>query len=193
MFNVNALNVGDTVCALIRHGEKANGHFGLTEDGKAEIERVGRLVSALHKPVRLYASPESRCVETAVLMGRGIHGSIYDIQTSTILGKPGVQVKNEEKYSLLTDRARCRDIYREWKMGLHKEAMQTAAFIRTETLRFLHETCLPHGITIYVSQSGTIACAGYSLGLTDYAADDDDWVQFLDGFVLELYDVGCDV
>ena len=186
MLDVRALNVGDTVCAFIRHGEKANRHFGLTEDGKMEIERFGRLVSALHKPVRLYASPESRCVETAVLMGRAIHGSVSDIKTSTILGKPGVQVKDEEKYLLLTDHMRCRDIFREWKIGLHKDAMQTAAFIKTETLRFLHETCLQHGITLYISQSGTIACAGYSLSLTDYASDDNDWVPFLDGFVLEL-------
>ena len=186
MLDVDALNAGDTVCALIRHGEKDDRHFGLTEHGKAEIERIGLLISALHKPVRLYSSPECRCMETAVLMSKIILGSGCDVQTSTILGKPGVQVKNEEKYSLLTDCMRCRDIYREWKMGLHGDAMQTSAFIRTETLRFLHETCIQHGITIYVSQSGTIACAGYSLGLTDYKADDDDWVRFLDGFVLEL-------
>ncbi|MBQ6340617.1 MAG: phosphoglycerate mutase family protein [Kiritimatiellae bacterium] len=186
MLDVNALNVGDTVCALIRHGEKDDSHFVLTEKGKSEIERIGLRVSAFHKPVRLYASPESRCVETAVLMGKVIYGSVCDIQTSSMLGKPGVQVKNEEKYSLLTDCMRCRDVYREWKMGLHRDAMQTSAFIRKEIRRFLRETCLQHGITLYISQSGTIACAGYSLGLTDYKADDEDWVKFLDGFVLEL-------
>ena len=186
MLDVKALSAGDTVCALIRHGEKDDSHFGLTEHGKAEIERIGLLISALHKPIRLYASPECRCMETAVLMGKVIHGSGCDVQASTMLGKPGVQVKNEEKYSLLTDRMRCRDIYREWKMGLHRDAMQTSAYIRNETLCFLRDTCLQHGITIYISQSGTIACVGYSFGLTDYKADDDDWVRFLDGFLLEL-------
>lgn len=186
MLDVNVLSTRDTVCAFIRHGEKDDSHFGLTERGKAEIERIGLLISTLRKPVKLYASPEFRCLETAVLMGKVIHGSGYDIQTSTMLGKPGVQVRNEEKYSLLTDRMRCRDIYREWKTGLHRDAMQTPAFIKTETLRFLHQTCLQHGITVYISQSGTIACVGYSFGQTDYKADDDEWVSFLDGFILEL-------
>ena len=125
-------------------------------------------------------------METATLLAEKIPQSGSGISTSAILGKPGIQVKDEVKYTLLTDRMRCRDIYREWKMGRHEDAMQTPAFIRGEILRFLRETSLQNGITIYVSQSGTIACAGYALGLTDYRADDEDWVKYLDGFVMEV-------
>ena len=184
MLDVTALSRGESVCALIRHGEKDVGHYGLTNAGKAEIGRIGQLVAALNRPVRLYASPEGRCMETATLLAEKIPQSGSGMSTSAILGKPGIQVKDEVKYTLLTDRMRCRDIYREWKMGRHEDAMHTPAFIRTKILRFLRETSLHKGITIYVSQSGTIACAGYALGLTDYRADDDDWVQYLDGFGL---------
>lgn len=186
MLDVTALSRGESVCAFIRHGEKDVGHYGLTNAGKAEIGRIGQLVAALNRPVRLYASPEGRCMETATLLAEKIPQSGSGILTSAILGKPGIQVKDEVKYTLLTDRMRCRDIYREWKMGRHEDAMQTPAFIRGEILRFLRETSLQNGITIYVSQSGTIACAGYALGLTDYRADDEDWVKYLDGFVMEV-------
>ena len=91
MLDVNALSAGDTVCALIRHGEKDNSHFGLTEDGKAEIERISLLISALHKPVRLYASPECRCMETAVLMGKVIHVTDDSVTFETSEG----QVRNQ--------------------------------------------------------------------------------------------------
>lgn len=184
MLDVTALGGGDTICAFIRHGEKDADRFALTQAGKAEIGRIGRLVADLNRPVRLYASPEGRCLETAALLAERILGHGSAVPTSAILGKPGIQVKDEAKYSLLTDRMRCREIYREWKMGLHEDAMHSPAFIRTEILRFLRETSLRHGITIYVSQSGTIACTGYALGLTDYKADDGDWVKYLDGFLV---------
>lgn len=184
MLDVTALSKGETVCAFIRHGEKDVDHYGLTNAGKAEIGRIGQLIAALNRPVRLCASPEGRCMETAALLAEKILRPGSGISTSAMLGKPGIQVKDEGKYKLLTDRMRCRDIYREWKMGRHDDAMHTPAFIRTEILQFLRKTSLQNGITIYVSQSGTIACAGYALGLADYRADDDDWVKYLDGFVV---------
>lgn len=186
MLDVNALRHGESVCAFIRHGEKDCEHFCLTENGKTEVKNFGELVSSLGRSVQLFSSPEPRCMETACLMGEILHGSGYDIQTSPILGKPGVQVKREERYSLLTDQMRCRDIYRGWKNGLHRDAMHSPEIIKDEILRFLKETSLRGGITIYISQSGTIACAGFSLGLTDYKADEIDWVRYLDGFVVEV-------
>lgn len=184
MLDVAALNIGDTVCAFIRHGEKDAERFVLTQAGKAESIRFGQHIADLNRPVRLYSSPEERCLETAALLAESIAGARSGIQEAAILGKPGIQVKNEEEYSRLIGCKRCRDVYREWKKGLHDDAMHSPAFIRSETLRFVHETMLPQGITIYVSQSGTIACTGYALGVTDYRADDEDWVGYLDGFVL---------
>lgn len=68
-----------------------------------------------------------------------------------------------------------------WKIALHPLFIGVTQFSGPKNWGMSR-----HGITVYVSQSGTIACVGYSFGLTDYKADGDDWVRFLDGFVLEL-------
>jgi len=186
MLDVNSLSAGESVCAFIRHGEKDDGSFGLTEGGKAEAKRMGRILSALHKPVRVCSSPEGRCMETAVLISDALAGSCCGIQTSPLLGRPGVQVKDEGKYYSLTNQLRCRDIYREWKNGRHWDAMHTPTHIESEIRHFIRESVIRHGITICVSQSGTIACVGFALGVIDYRADDVDWVPFLGGFATEI-------
>ena len=50
---------------------------------------------------------------------------------------------------------------------------------------YLERTCASEGITLYVSQSGTIAGIGYALKLVDYDIEKDEWVNNLDGFVIE--------
>ena len=82
---------------------------------------------------------------------------------------------------------KCRDIYKEWKEGLHEEAMNNPKDIRDKILTFFEDTSKKDTLTLYISQSGTVACTGYSLGLVDYKADDEDWVNYLDGYVLKLW------
>jgi hypothetical protein len=108
------------------------------------------------------------------------------ILCSTFLGKPGIQVRDEVAYTKLTDTMKCREIFKEWKMGLHSDAMNCPEIIMKETMEFFEKTAIPNGITLYISQSGTVACTGYALGVVDYKADSEDWVDFLDGYILRL-------
>ena len=190
MLNVDELKRGRRVCAFIRHGEKDLKNFGLTDNGKHDINNLSRLLKLLQRPIIIYSSPEARCIETAVIINSIVNNTEQNIQVSNILGKPGIQVKDEAEYTKLTDCMKCRDIFKEWKNGLHCAAMNNAKYIKSEMLNFFFNTSLKNGITIYISQSGTVACTAYSLGIADYKANDEDWVNYLEGYVLRLCN-GC--
>ena len=49
---------------------------------------------------------------------------------------------------------------------------------------FLEKTCVSKGITLYVSQSGTIAGIAYALKILDFDIDKNEWVNNLDGFIV---------
>ena len=115
-----------------------------------------------------------------------VNDAKIDIQISNILGKPGIQVKDELEYTKLTNFMKCRDIFKEWKNGMHYDAMNAPEIIKNRIIDFFLSTSLDNGITIYISQSGTIACTGYSLGIIDYKANDEEWVNYLDGYILRL-------
>ena len=186
MINIEEIRSEGTVCVFIRHGEKDIRSYGLTEQGKSEIRRFGQMLYALRKPVVVYSSPEERCMETGLIINEIINGSNNKCVVSDILGKPGVQVKDDSLYALLTDTMRCRDIFKEWKQGMHFDAMNTPKFIKKKMMGFFKNTALLNGITVYVSQSGTVACTGLALGLVDYMENDDDWVNYLDGYILRF-------
>lgn len=42
-----------------------------------------------------------------------------------------------------------------------------------------------NSITLCISQSGTVACTGYALGLVDYQNTENGWVDYLDGYIYE--------
>lgn len=186
MIDVEKLKGGNTLCVFIRHGEKDINSYGLTDRGKDEIIHLSQLLCVCGKPIRVYTSPEHRCVETAAIMNEIVNGSDGEVCFSTVLGKPGIQVKDESIYTGLTDSMRCRDIFKEWKQGLHYDAMNSWQLIKERMMEFFYMTCLRNGLTIYISQSGTVACTGFALGLTDYKATDEEWVDYLDGYVLRI-------
>ncbi len=184
MINIEEIRCVGKTCVFIRHGEKDIHSYGLTEQGKREIKRLGQTLYDLRKPVMVYSSPETRCMETGLIINKLINGNESRCAASDILGKPGIQVKNDSLYTVLTDTMRCRDIFKEWKHGMHYDAMNTPAYIKTKMMAFFKETALPNGITVYISQSGTVACTGLALGLVDYMENDDDWVEYLDGYIM---------
>jgi hypothetical protein len=53
-------------------------------------------------------------------------------------------------------------------------------------ISFFEKTSFKNGITLYISQSGTVACTGYALNLTDYKNVDHEWVDYLDGYIFKL-------
>lgn len=186
MINISELKKANNICVLIRHGEKDINNYCLTNDGKSEIVEFSNSLCLLNKKIIVYSSPESRCIETATIINNIVNGMNSDIYVSDVLGKPGIQVKDEIEYSKLTDTMKCRNIFKEWKKGMHNEAMNSPETIKTRIIDFFEKTSLKNGITIYISQSGTTACTGYSLGLIDYKANKDEWVNFLDGYILRL-------
>lgn len=185
MININELKNTDNLCVFIRHGEKDINNYCLTDKGKRDIIEFGNLLCMLNKKIIVYSSPEIRCVETAAIINNIVNED-NEICVSNVLGKPGIQVKDEIKYTKLIDAMRCRDIFKAWKKGMHDEAMNSPETIKIRIKEFFKKTSLKNGITIYISQSGTVACTGYSLGLIDYKANDDEWVDFLDGYVFKL-------
>ena len=187
MIAVEGLDKGDgTICIFIRHGEKDTVQYGLTENGKREINAFSQKLLMLEQGIQIYTSPENRCMETASIINSVVNEKETIIRCSAFLGKPGIQVRDETAYAKLTDTMKCRNIFKEWKQGLHRDAMPSPETIRKEAMAFFTRTAIPNGITLYISQSGTVACTGYALGLVDYKADSEDWVDFLDGYVLRL-------
>lgn len=177
---------GSTICIFIRHGEKDTTQYCLTENGKREIIDFSKKLISLGQRIQIYSSPEKRCVETASIINSVVNEKENEIHCSAFLGKPGIQVRDEAAYTKLTDTMKCRDIFKEWKKGLHPDAMNRPETIREEAMVFFGKTAIPNAITLYISQSGTVACTGYALGLVDYKADSEDWVDFLDGYILRL-------
>jgi hypothetical protein len=191
MLDTAALPAGERVLAFIRHAEKDPVSFGLTAAGREAAVLFGRQILELGRPARIISSPEDRCYETAELIYAAVNTGAENFRTggvmiSPALGKPGIQVKNETAYGMLTDTMRCRDIFRKWKTGQYGDAMRNPDDIRSLIWQLFLDTSLDPGITVYVSQSGTVACSGYALGLKDYMAGDDSWVNFLDGYALSL-------
>ena len=186
MIDVNELKKGNRICVFIRHGEKDINNYCLTDAGKCDIIEFGRLICLLKTQVIIYSSPEIRCIETANIINNIVNGIKCDIHVSDVLGKPGIQVKDEVEYTKLTDSMRCRDIYKEWKKGIYRDAMNSPETRKRKITELFEKTSLKNGINIYISQSGTVACTGYSLGLIDYKANEEEWVNYLDGFIMRL-------
>ena len=186
MINVSELSIGNTICVFIRHGEKDTERYCLTEKGKNEIIEFRKSLLLLKKQIQIYTSPESRCIETAVMINDFINEGNREVYHSEFLGKPGIQVKDEIAYTKLTSTMKCRNIFKEWKNGLHVDAMHSPKIIKSKTIEFFEKTALKNEITLYISQSGTVACTGYALGLVDYQTDFNDWVNYLDGYILRL-------
>lgn len=186
MININKLKKASKTCVFIRHGEKDINNYNLTDRGKHEIFEFSNSLCLLDKKIIIYSSPESRCIETATIINNVVNGENSDLHVSDVLGKPGIQVKNEIEYTKLTDTMKCREVFKEWKKGMHYDAMNRPEIIKTKIIDFFEKTSSKNEITIYIGQSGTVACTGYSLSLVDYQANNEDWVNFLDGYILRL-------
>jgi hypothetical protein len=184
MIFLENINPKDRNCIFIRHGDKDPLTFELTEKGKYDIALLAKKLADINCKIQIYSSPEHRCLETATILNNLISSPNKDIIISTILGMPGIQVKNDIEYNQLTNQMKCREIFKEWKKGNFSLAMNSPEYIKVNMMKFFDNTAIKKGITIYVSQSGTVACSGYSFGLIDYK--NNDWVDYLDGFVLRL-------
>lgn len=125
-----------TCCIFIRHAEKNTNSYNLSDTGKKESLKFAEKLCLLNKKINIFSSPETRCIETATIINNKVNGQDSNIYISHILGKPGVQVKNKEEYSKLTETMRCRDIFNEWKNGGCYEAMYAPEIIKKRNYCF---------------------------------------------------------
>ncbi|GHT01630.1 hypothetical protein AGMMS50276_30040 [Synergistales bacterium] len=187
--NIFGLNPNSMIALFIRHGEKSE-CFGslLTQDGIFQSENFGYELKRLNIPVKIYTSPEMRCVQTAVIINKTISSMEDDIIISNKLGVPGIQIFDIDAYQELCSKVNFhyREIYAQWKKGKHYDALRPPIMLKDTAEEFIKSTCINRGITLYVSQSGTIAGIGYVLRLVDYDIIAGEWVNFLDGFVLDI-------
>ena len=186
MINLNQLQNSGNACIFIRHSEKNLNGYDLSSEGKKQSLKFAEKLCMTNRQIKVFSSPEQRCIETATIINNRINGESSNILISNTLGKPGIQVKNEIEYAKLTDNLRCRDVFSEWKKGKYSEAMYRPESIKEKIIPFFESTLLGDGIAVYISQSGTVACTGYALGLIDYNHINDDWVNYLDGYILRL-------
>ena len=183
------LNSNSKIALFIRHGEKSEGIGSLlTQVGISQSENFGCELMKLNIPVKIYTSPELRCVQTAVIINKAISSLKDDIIISNKLGLPGIQILDVDAYMELSSKGnlRYKEIYAQWKKGNHYDALIPPIMLKDIAGEFLKSTCINRGITLYVSQSGTIAGIGYVLRLVDYDVPAGEWVNFLDGFVLDI-------
>lgn len=186
MINLDSLVDKESLCIFIRHGEKNFNSYDLSNTGKVQSLLFAKTLNEFNLYVRVFSSPEKRCIETATIINNKINGKNSNIYISDILGKPGIQVRDKFEYAKLTDTMKCRDIFSRWKEGKCYNAMYEPEVIKKEFTYFLEKTALEGGITLYISQSGTVACTGYSLNLVDYDTINNEWVDYLDGYSLRL-------
>jgi len=184
------LNQNSKIALFIRHSEKLDCPGGLlTQDGIYQSENFGYELKKMDIPVKIYTSPELRCVQTALIMNKTISSMKDDIIITNKLGVPGIQILDVDAYFELRSKSNLhhyREIFDQWKKGKHYDALRPPIMLKDMAEEFIKSTCINRGITLYVSQSGTIAGIGYVLRLVDYDIPAGEWVNFLDGFVLDI-------
>ena len=187
--NIFEINQNSRIALFVRHGEKGETPGSLlTQDGIHQSENFGYDLKKLNIPVKIYTSPEMRCVQTALIINKIISSMKDDIIISNMLGLPGIQLLDNDVYIELCSKSnlRYKEIFAQWKNGEHYDALRPPIMLKEMAKEFIKSTCINRGITLYLSQSGTIAGIGYVLKIIDYDIPAGEWVNFLDGFVLDV-------
>jgi broad specificity phosphatase PhoE len=175
------------LAVFIRHGEKdkfGTGPALITQQAKKDAEAMGLRLRDLKVSIKIYSSPELRCVQTAKILNQEISGAASDIVLTSFLGEPGIQVKDNKRYLELFDEHGAREIYDQWKAGKHYDALRAVDDLCVELSNFLEKISTESKVSLFVSQSGTVAALGYALELSNYNIKEGEWIPFLGGLVL---------
>ena len=175
------------IAFVIRHGEKSKTTNGLlSESGKASTQDFAVKLKKLGYQVNIVSSPELRCVQTANIINEILSNNENDIILSNKLGCPGLHILNNNIYQNLYKTKKAREIFYEWKDGLHLDCLRTPKELNKFSMEFFRKSCKDSNITLFISQSGTVSGIGYSLGLLDYTRSSNEWIKFLDGFFVDI-------
>lgn len=178
-------NPAAKVALFVRHAEKEPlNPVGISAKGIIDSEEMGDYLRDVNKTVYIYSSPEYRCVQTAKIISERLYCT--EIVETNFLGVPGAQIIDESAYAKLYEKYLCREIFSQWKQGLHYDIMCSPIQLKKRTIDFFKKN-FKSGINLCISQSGTIASIGYALGLVDYNVAAGEWVAYLDGFSKSVY------
>lgn len=185
--NILNNNPHSRVAIVIRHGEKSEAANGLlSENGKASIRSFAENLKNLGYQVNIVSSPELRCVQTANIINEMLSNNENDIILSNKLGYPGLHISNNKIYQELYKTKKAREIFYEWKEGLHLDCLRAPKELEKLSMEFFQSSCKGSTLTLFISQSGTVSGIGYSLGLLDYDKNNGDWIEYLEGFILDI-------
>lgn len=185
-----ANNTKSKIALFIRHAEKSQyGDSHLTQKGIDDTVTLAYKLRRLNTNIRIFTSPESRCEQTAKIINSQLQIPSYQLSFSNVLGKPGLQILDSDLYEELYHKFKCREIFHQWKNGLHYNALRNPNLLKYLANKFFQSTCSEKGITLYISQSGTVASIGYALGLVNYDVTDGEWVDFLKGFMISIPEI----
>ncbi len=180
-------NSHSKMALIIRHGEKSETVNGLlSENGKTSVKKFAVELKKFGYQINIVSSPELRCVQTATIINEILSNNENDIILSNKLGCPGLHILNNSIYQELYKTKKAREIFYEWKEGLHLDCLRTPKELKKLSMEFFLNLCIENSITLFVSQSGTVSGIGYSLGLLDYDKIDDEWIEYLEGFFVDL-------
>lgn len=184
----------DTKVALfIRHGERANACSDitplgtlLTPKGIETAKTIGAKLKKIPTTFRLYTSPVFRCIQTAKAINEVLSNGEFEITISNKLGEPGLPILNGDIAGPLYSSKGCKELYDEWKRELHYDALRNPGDLKKLVEEMIDKACNQPGVSIFVSHDATIAAMQFAMGLGEYDISKNEWIDFLDGFFIEL-------
>lgn len=181
------------VALFIRHGERENACSDitplgtlLTPKGIETAKAFGTELKKIPTTFRLYTSPVFRCIQTAKAINEVLSNGEFEITISNKLGEPGLPILNADIASPLYSSKGCKEIYDEWKRELHYDALRTPNDLKKLVEEMIDKACNHPGVSIFVSHDATIAAMQFATGQGEYNISKYEWVDFLNGFFIEL-------
>lgn len=178
------------LAVFLRHAEREKSdtmivgeEIMLTPEGIATAHKLGQNLKSF--PVRaIYSSPFLRCVQTANAINEELSNYAIDTVLTNKLGLPGLSIADTDMSGLLYANHTAREIYDQYTKGKEMKTLTPATSLAKNTMEFLHSVCKEDGVFLFISHDATIAHIRYAL--TGYIYRDNEWVDFLDGFVISL-------
>lgn len=185
---ISATDTQSKIALFIRHAEREEGKGKyLSTKGLSSSESFGERLKSLDIPiVKIYSSPELRCVQTSLK----INQQISNMENEVIISKKlsNLQINDEIIYQKLYEKHNFnyRLLFDNWKKQKYYEALFSPHELQQRATDYISSTCTEPGLTIYISQSGTVAGLGYVFDKLDYNVNNGEWIDYLEGFYLKV-------
>lgn len=180
----------DKAVVCIRHGERNTippGEFGdnvsLSDAGIAAAVKFGSELSRFRIST-VYTSPIPRCVQTAKCIQEGI-GRDITIVGKNELGAPGLHIQDAEIAGKVLLKHGIRQFYDDYVQNRKIAGVNSKTKLKNAFLDFFRKTAGENqGISLYITHDLLIAL--FENACFNKVYGNDEWVGFLDGFVLKI-------